>query len=117
MLSCNGRENAQSPMLLLEYSAHAPSAQLITCLSAHPGSADMAIDLAAEGRSLLMLGRPGVGKTTAIRELSRSVQVPSSAALARTPASHAQPNTTCSGVACLVGPTCSDCLLQKCTDP
>eukprot|EP00891_Asterochloris_glomerata_P001828 jgi/Astpho2/1828/e_gw1.00038.58.1_t len=36
-----------------------------------PGSADMAIDLAAEGRSLLMLGRPGVGKTTAIRELSR----------------------------------------------
>ena len=33
----------------------------------------MAIDLAAEGRSLLMLGRPGVGKTTAIRELSRSV--------------------------------------------
>ena len=34
----------------------------------------MAIDLAAEGRSLLMLGRPGVGKTTAIRELSRWVQ-------------------------------------------
>ena len=33
----------------------------------------MAIDLAAEGRSLLMLGRPGVGKTTAIRELSRLV--------------------------------------------
>ena len=33
----------------------------------------MLADLAASGKSLLLLGRPGVGKTTAIRDLSRSL--------------------------------------------
>lgn len=35
------------------------------------GSASMARDLALAGKSILFLGRPGVGKTTAIREISR----------------------------------------------
>jgi stage III sporulation protein SpoIIIAA len=35
------------------------------------GTAELVRDLALSGASLLFLGRPGVGKTTAIRELSR----------------------------------------------
>ncbi|KAK9863911.1 hypothetical protein WJX84_011872 [Apatococcus fuscideae] len=35
------------------------------------GSAAIAADLARAGQSILLLGRPGVGKTTAIRELAR----------------------------------------------
>lgn len=92
-------------------------APLITCLSVCSGSADMAIDLAAEGRSLLMLGRPGVGKTTAIRELSRLVHSTSSAALACRPTSHAQPITQSTGVACLISLICTDRLPHRCTIP
>ena len=36
-----------------------------------PGSAAAAADLALGGASILLLGKPGVGKTTAIRELAR----------------------------------------------
>ena len=36
-----------------------------------PGSAAAASDLALAGASILLLGKPGVGKTTAIRELAR----------------------------------------------
>ncbi|EIE21813.1 hypothetical protein COCSUDRAFT_53863 [Coccomyxa subellipsoidea C-169] len=45
----------------------------LTCRAgrAVPGSADMAADLIASGRSILFMGRPGVGKTTVIRETSR----------------------------------------------
>lgn len=35
------------------------------------GSAELVRDLICSGSSILFLGRPGVGKTTAIRELSR----------------------------------------------
>lgn len=35
------------------------------------GSAALVADLIAGGASVLFMGRPGVGKTTAIRELSR----------------------------------------------
>eukprot|EP00899_Mesostigma_viride_P011826 jgi/Mesvir1/20644/Mv14865-RA.1 len=35
------------------------------------GSASMARDLVQSGNSLLLMGRPGVGKTTAIREIAR----------------------------------------------
>jgi stage III sporulation protein SpoIIIAA len=35
------------------------------------GSAGLVADLVAGGASVLFMGRPGVGKTTAIRELSR----------------------------------------------
>jgi len=35
------------------------------------GSAELIRDIATEGQSILLLGRPGVGKTTAIRELAR----------------------------------------------
>jgi len=35
------------------------------------GSACMVADLVTQGKSILLLGRPGVGKTTAIREISR----------------------------------------------
>lgn len=37
------------------------------------GSAEMARDLVASGGSLLLMGPPGVGKTTAIREIARLV--------------------------------------------
>lgn len=37
------------------------------------GSADLVADLVSGGASVLFLGRPGVGKTTAIRELSRTM--------------------------------------------
>ncbi|CAL8471648.1 g11190 [Coccomyxa elongata] len=45
----------------------------LTCRAgrAIPGSASMAADLIASGRSILFMGRPGVGKTTVIRETSR----------------------------------------------
>ena len=35
------------------------------------GSADLVLDLLRGGSSVLLLGRPGVGKTTAIREIAR----------------------------------------------
>jgi len=38
---------------------------------ASPGEAGMVADVLSAGMSVLFLGRPGVGKTTAIRELSR----------------------------------------------
>ena len=34
-----------------------------------PGSASMAADVVLSGNSILLLGRPGVGKTTAIRDI------------------------------------------------
>lgn len=39
------------------------------------GSADLVLDLLRSGRSVLLLGRPGVGKTTAIREIARVLSV------------------------------------------
>ena len=36
-----------------------------------PGSAALIADLAASGRSILLLGRPGSGKTTVLRDVSR----------------------------------------------
>ena len=39
------------------------------------GSANLVADVVLSGRSLLLLGRPGVGKTTAIRDISRMLAV------------------------------------------
>ena len=43
----------------------------LTCRAgrAVPGSASMAADVVLSGNSILLLGRPGVGKTTAIRDI------------------------------------------------
>ncbi len=38
------------------------------------GTSGMIRDLVETGQSILLLGRPGVGKTTALREMARSVQ-------------------------------------------
>jgi len=45
----------------------------ITCRvgEAVSGSAEMVRDIVLEGKSVLLLGRPGIGKTTVIREISR----------------------------------------------
>jgi len=40
------------------------------------GSAALVVDVIRDGKSLLLLGRPGVGKTTAVREIARMLSGP-----------------------------------------
>ena len=49
------------------------------------GSARVVEDFALSGKSILLVGRPGVGKTTILRELARVLATPTSASSSSTP--------------------------------